>query len=406
MSAMRTTLAAIAMLAFSASAFGDAVLDWNEIGLNAVLAARQGPPEGARTMAMMHLAVFDAVNAIERRYPPFCGATLDAPGGASPNAAAAAAARGVLVKLFPEQKEAIDRLYQASLRQLSAERGVEAGVAIGEQAAAQCLEMRAHDGVGAPVQYKPVTAAGVYVPTTLPVSYDWREVKPWVLKNPAQFRPEPPPALTSAAWTHDYLEIKDYGARTGSKRSAEQTDIARFWAAVGVPTWNPIVRALASAPNRPIAQNARLFALVNIAATDAFVAVFDAKYAFNLWRPITAIRNGDLAGNDATVPDRAWLPLIDTPMHPEYPCAHCITSAAVGAVLESEFGTGKVAPAAVISPTAPGVTRRFERISDYVEEVSNARVWGGVHYRTSTEVGRRMGREIGRLVVQAIPLPH
>jgi hypothetical protein len=283
---------------------------------------------------------------------------------------------------------------------------VAAGTAVGEHAANDCLAMRANDGAGAPNLYRPVTSPGVYVATTLPVSYDWREVKPWFIKQPARFRPEPPPALTSTVWARDYNEIKQVGAKASPKRTAEQTEAARFWTLIGVPSWNPVVRSLAAAEKRrSVVENARLFALVNMAASDAFVAVFDAKYAYNFWRPVTAIRNGDADSNDATAADASWLPLVDTPMHPEYPCAHCITSAAVGAVLEAEFGTGRIPAIAMTSATAPGVTHRWERISDYVSEVSNARVWGGVHYRNSTEVGARMGLEIGRLAVASAMQP-
>jgi hypothetical protein len=225
------------------------------------------------------------------------------------------------------------------------------------------------------------------------------------MKSPTQFRPEPPPAMTSATWTRDYNAIKEVGARNSAKRTPEQAEVARFWTAVGVVTWNPVARSLASAKPRSLLANARLFALVNMAASDAFVAVFDGKYAHNFWRPVTAIRNGDIDGNDATAPDPAWMPFVDTPMHPEYPCAHCISAAAVGAVLEAEFGTGRVPAISMTSPTAPGVTRRFERIADYVTEVDNARVWGGIHYRNSTEVGERMGREIGRLVSSSVLAP-
>ena len=225
------------------------------------------------------------------------------------------------------------------------------------------------------------------------------------MKSPSQFRPEPPPALTSATWTRDYNEIKEIGARSSAKRTAEQTEVARFWSAVGIVTWNPIVRSLTASKPRSLVENARLFALVNMAASDAFVAVFDGKYAFNFWRPVTAIRNGDLDANDATAPDAAWLPFVETPMHPEYPCAHCISAAAVGAVLEAEFGVARVPAISMTSPAAPGVTRRFERIGDYVKEVDNARIWGGIHYRNSTEVGERMGREIGRLVVSSVLVP-
>ncbi|MEA3195547.1 MAG: hypothetical protein QOD26_3880 [Betaproteobacteria bacterium] len=403
MKTFRKWIAVMALL-LPSIALADAVLDWNDTGVAAVLAARQSPPESARAMAMMHLAMVNAVNAIEPRYTAY-GFEGRAAAGASASAAAIAAARTVLAGLFPDQRASLEKAYAASLAKLSGERGVEAGIALGEQAGNDCLAMRGKDGVGSPNVYKPVTTAGVYVPTALTASHDWREVKPWVMKSPSQFRPEPPPALTSATWTRDYNEIKEIGARNSAKRTPEQTEVARFWTAVGVVTWNPIVRSLATSKPRSLAANARLFALVNMAAADAFVAVFDGKYAFNYWRPVTAIRNGDIDGNDATAPDPSWLPFVETPMHPEYPCAHCISAAAVGAVLEAEFGTGRVPAISITSPTAPGVTRRFERIADYVKEVDNARIWGGIHYRNSTEVGERMGREIGRLVVSNVLVP-
>jgi hypothetical protein len=404
MTELRNWCIAAALLLLPATSMADAVLDWNELGVAAVLAARQSPPESARSMAMMHLAMFDAVNAIERRYAPY-GTELRAPAGASANAAAASAARAVLAKLFPEQRETLEKAYAASLKQISGERGIEAGAALGEQAANDCIAMRVNDGVGAANLYRPLTAPGVYVPTVLPVSHDWREVKPWVMKQPSQFRPEPPPALTSALWVRDYNEIKEVGAKNSQKRTPEQTEVARFWTAVGVATWNPVVRSLATAQPRRLVDNARLFALANMAASDAFVAVFDGKYAFNFWRPVTAIRNGEADGNDATAPDPAWLPFVDTPMHPEYPCAHCISAGAVAAVLEAEFGTGRVSAISMTSATAPGITHRWERIADYVKEINNARIWGGIHYRNTTEVGERMGREIGRLAATSLMQP-
>jgi hypothetical protein len=393
-----------ALLIMPATSMADAVLDWNEQGIAAVLTAKQLPPDGARSMAIVHVAMFNAINAIERRYAPY-GFEARAPADASVDAAAASAARAVLETLFPEQREGLENAYAAALKQIAGQRGIDAGIAVGEQAANDCLALRANDGVGAANRYRPATSPGVYVPTALPVSYEWREVKPWFMKRPSQFRPEQPPALTSATWTRDYNEIKELGAKNSATRTPEQTDVARFWTAVGVATWNPIVRSLATAQPRRLVDNARLFALVNMAAADAYVAVFEAKYTFNFWRPVTAIRNGDLDGNDATNADTGWLPFVDTPMHPEYPCAHCITASAVATVLEAEFGTGKVSAITMTSSTAPGVTRRWERISDYVREVENARVWGGIHYRNSTEVGERMGKEIGRLAVRSTMRP-
>ncbi len=220
-----------------------------------------------------------------------------------------------------------------------------------------------------------------------------------------QYRPGPPPSLPSAEWARDFNEIKDFGGKLSVARTPEQADAARFWAFTGAATWNPIVRRLAAAQKLSLFDNAKLFAEVHVAVAEAYIAVFDAKYHYNFWQPITAIRNGDRDHNDGRTRDPAWLPLIDAPMHPEYPCAHCITASAVAAVLKSRFGSGEVGTISITSPTAPGVTRTWRRIADYVEEVSNARVWGGVHYRTSTVVGQRMGAEIGRLVVARFARP-
>jgi hypothetical protein len=205
--------------------------------------------------------------------------------------------------------------------------------------------------------------------------------------------------LNSAEWAADYNEIKAMGVKKSAQRTREQTEIARFWTIVGLPSFHPIVGQLATAPERSLSQNARLFALVEMAVADSYIAVLDAKYTFNFWRPVTAIRNGDIDGNDATERDPGWEPLVDTPLHPEYPCAHCINSGAARAVLESEFGTGPN-PLTMTSATAPGVVHRWATIGAYAEEVSEARIYGGIHYRNSTVVGKAMGKKIGELAVQ------
>jgi hypothetical protein len=235
------------------------------------------------------------------------------------------------------------------------------------------------------------------------------------MERGSQFRPPPPPRLSSPEWTRDYNEVKDLGGMKSSVRTAEQTDIARFWIITGPQISDPIARQLASVPGRSLIQNARFFALLETAVADAYIAVFDAKYTFNFWRPITAIRNGDMDGNDATVRDPDWEPAIDTPPHPEYPCAHCIASATARAVLESEFGAGSHA-LSMTSATAPGVARHWSTIKEFADEVSSARIYGGIHYRNSTEVAKQMGAKIGALTVQVeltpinsaaqIPLSH
>jgi hypothetical protein len=259
-----------------------------------------------------------------------------------------------------------------------------------------CVSMRTGDGASAFGPYRQKVVPGVYVPTVYPVSSEWAKVKPWFMRDPAQFRPGPPPALDSAVWARDRDEIRAVGGRASKTRDAQQTDIARFWALVGPPSWNPVVRGVAQSRPQSLVERARLFAMVNMAASDALVAVFDAKYKYDFWRPVTAIRYEEL--------EPEWLPLVDTPMHPEYPCAHCISSTAVATVLQAQFGD-EIPPVSMTSPTAPGVTRTWRRIGDYAQEVNNARIWSGVHYRNSTEVGAQMGRKIGELATTQFMQP-
>jgi hypothetical protein len=223
-------------------------------------------------------------------------------------------------------------------------------------------------------------------------------VTPWVMTSGSQFRPAAPPALDSETWTRDLNEIRELGSRNSTKRTAEQTTVGQFWFLTGARTYNPIVHQVAKAKDMDIVDCARLFALVSLAGADAYTAVFDAKFTYNLWRPVTAIRNADQTGNKATPREASWLPLGDTPMHPEYPCAHCITSAAVSAVLQAVVGD-TVAEISLTSPTAPGVTRRWTRLQDYSDEVANARIYAGFHDRFSAEVGKDMGKKIGELTI-------
>jgi hypothetical protein len=236
------------------------------------------------------------------------------------------------------------------------------------------------------------------VPTIIPIESTASQLTPWVMRAASQFRPAPPPALTSDVWTRDLNEIREIGSLNSSKRSAEQTTIGRFWFFTGPRTYNTIVRQIATARNMDSVDCARLYALTAMAAADAFIAVFDGKYAYNLWRPVTAIRNADTTNNPATPREASWLPLGTTPMHPEYPCAHCIVASAVSNVLQGVVGN-EVGEITLASPTAPGVTRKWTRLQDYSDEVSNARVYAGFHYRFSTEAGKDMGRKIGELTV-------
>lgn len=394
----RLAAAALLTLVVVSGARADVVADWNETAM-ATLAQTATPLLPAtRAMALLHAAIFDAMNAVERRYAPYRAQPAAAP-DASSDAAASAAAHAVLSKLFSARANELAESYRKALAAIADGAAKSRGIEVGERVAAELLAARAADASLAPIEYRPAAAPGVYVPTPLPIGLEQPRATPWLIKRADQFRPVPPPALKSVQWARDYDEVRTLGGRASEKRSAEQSEIARFWIVVWPQSWNPIVRQLAAAPGRTPLQNARLFALTSMVAADAFIAVFDAKYAYAFWRPITAIRNGDLDGNDATARDAAWLPLVDTPLHPEYPCAHCIVAGAVGAVLEAEFGRGRLGVLTMASPTAPGVTRRWERIADIVEEISNARVWGGIHYRSSTRAGEAMGRALGEFAL-------
>jgi len=322
------------------------------------------------------------------------------PVGASVEAAIAAAHRTALLRLLPAQQSAIEGAYRSALSSIPDGASKDAGVAAGESAALDVLARRADDGAATPEAYRPFTVAGRYVPTAIPAVPQWPQRKPWLMSSPAQFRPGPPPALDSERWARDFNEVKAIGGQRSTLRSAEQGEIARFWETTLPPIYHGVVRSVAEQPGRGLMRNARLFAAVTQAIDDAMIAVFDAKYHYAFWRPITAIRNGDLDGNSETERDASWTPFINTPMHPEYPCAHCIQAGVVGAILQREISTDPVPTLSTTSATAGGATRRWASIEAFVQEVGNARVYGGMHYRYSTEIGTDMGQQIGALAVQ------
>jgi len=383
--------------AFICGAHADVIMDWNVKG-DAIAAEKLVlPAQQSRAMSMLHIAMFEAVNAIERRYAPY-KLTLSADRSTSKEAAAATAAHDILVSIYPDQKSMLDTALEKSLADVRDSEGKIKGIALGKEAAEGVIAFRANDGAAARETYRPYTVAGVYVPTVVPLFSNFGASTPWVMPSGSQFRPAPPPALDSETWTRDLNEIRKIGARDSSTRTAEQTTIGRFWFLVGPRSYNPIVRQAAMAKSMDVVDCARLFALTSIAGYDALVAVFDAKYHYNFWRPITAIRNADIARNAATPREESWLPLGDTPMHPEYPCAHCITSAAVSTVLRTIVGD-EFGEFSLTSPAAPGVVRKWTSLRDYSEEVANARIYAGFHYRFSTVVGKDMGKKIGDLTV-------
>jgi hypothetical protein len=394
---MRPSIVApiIAFALLTIPARADVIMDWNAkadaIGIEKQLLNTAN----ARGQAMLHVAMFEAINAIDKRYTPY-KLNLVADRVTSREAAASSAAHDVLVALYPDQKADLDATLATSLSAIADGEAKSKGIELGKRAAAEIIALRANDGNNAPESYRPQASPGVYVPTIVPIESTAAKLTPFVMRTASQFRPAPPPALTSEVWTRDLNEIREIGSLNSGKRSAEQTTIGRFWFFTGPRTYNPIVRQIATARNMDMVDCARLYALTAMAATDAFIAVFDGKYAHNLWRPITAIRNADATNNPATPREASWLPLGMTPMHPEYPCAHCITASAVSNVLQSVVGN-EVGEITLVSPTAPGVTRKWTRLQDYSDEVSNARIYAGFHYRFSIEAGKAMGKKIGEL---------
>jgi len=396
-------LVAVALIALTPSAFADVITDWNEKAV-AFVTGKMAPAAAQRVVTVMNVAMFDAVNSIERRYRPYL-TQLPAAASTSKEAAAASAAGTVLASLNPQAAGEFRSAMATYLATIPDSDAKAQGIKLGEAVAAKILEARANDGAEAPDSYRPKTKPGVYVPTPPMVSSTWPNLKPFAMTSQSQFRPEPPIALTGEQWAADYNEIKDLGAKNSTKRSARQTEDARFWLITGPQSADPIVRQLATAQKMSVIDCARFMALVAVAAADAGIAVFDAKYHYDFWRPLTAIRNGDIDDNPATERDATWQPIDNTPMHPEYPCAHCIISGAVAAAVEAALGTAEIPEVSMTSPTAPGVTHRWTNIRAYNEEVSHARIWAGFHYRFSVRVGQDMGRKVGRYVVDTIMQP-
>src|SRR5712664_857916 len=401
-------IAASLAVAIPASARANVITDWDEkaVVVATPMASLGGttPYMAQRMMAMVHAAMFDAVNSIEPRYRPYL-VQLPADAATSKEAAAAAAAATVLgtidEKTAGEMKPAL-ATYLASIPDGAAKSD---GVRLGEAVAAKVIEARANDGCDAPDAYRPRTSPGVYVPTAITINSMWPDMKPFAIAKGSQFRPKPPIALDSTEWATDYNELKDYGGQHSAKRTAQQTETARFWL-IGAPAaYHPFVRQLVTAKQMSVIDSARFMAFVAFGLNDAFIAVLDAKYHYNFWRPITAIRNGDIDGNPATDSEATWQPIANTPMHPEYPCAHCILSGTVAGVVKAALGSTDIPEIAMTSPTAPGVTHRFTDMTAYTQEIANARIWSGFHYRFSTRAGTEMGYQIGEYVVKSVMQP-
>ena len=388
-------VALLAAVTYCRGTHANTITDWD----TRATAAASPAALGERETAIVDLAMFDAVNSISRRYHPYL-VQMAVAQPASADAAAASAAATALTLLHPQAANDFKNALAENLKVLSATPAeIETGARLGETVARQIVESRVADGATDTDPYRPKTKAGQYVPTATMVCSTWPTMRPFALESPSQFRPGPPPALDSHEWAADYNEIKDVGGKTSSTRTAQQTEVARFWLMTGPQAYHPLARQIILNRHMDLVDSARSMAVFALTLTDAYIAAFDAKYKYEFWRPVTAIRNGDVDDNPATVQDPTWQPLDATPMHPEYPCAHCIQSSAARVVLESLAAGQGIPELSLTSLTAPGITHRWSNLEDFTTEVANARIWAGFHYRFSTRVGTTLGRQVAQYVI-------
>ncbi len=385
----------------------DAVVHWNEITVAAVTVGRPGPI-GSLDIALVQAAVYDAVQAIDRRFKPYHVTVPGASG--SPAAAAATAAHNVLVGLYPGQAVSLTPTYQAYL--VSNNLVNDPGVAVGQQVAVGFLALRRLDPNPLPPPFIGGTRPGEWRPTEsfiggpppgpppsgAAMAFPWLgAVTPFTLKSSTQFRAVKPPRLNSAHYAHDYDEVKALGARFNSARTAEQTDIAYFYAGNFFAMWNQGLRAIAEQQVHNIGDSARLFALANLATADAVITSWDSKLHFNFWRPLTAIREGDNDGNRHTAGDSTWEPLINTPNYPDYTSGANNVTGAVTRSLELFFGTDEMTFSLTSAvPQAVQKTRTYTRFSDAAEDVVDARVLLGIHFRFADTAARKQGRQVAK----------
>jgi len=404
----QTSFRVLLILALAASALqasADVVTDWNSLLLDAIRNESTSPPLAARNLAILHTAIYDAVNAIDRTHETYF-ISLGAPAGASKEAAAVGAAYECLAELYPSQIAAFDAALDRFLRSTPASQSRDDGLMLGEETAFDILTWRSADGSSTSVTYIPGDAPGdwrrtppFFRPPELP---QWPYVVPFAMTNGAQFRPSGPPSLSSTRYAADFNMVKQLGASTSTNRTAEQTLIARFWSDFSYTVtppghWNQIAQNIATNLGLSLVEDARLFALLNVAMADGGIASWDAKYEYNSWRPITAIQEADLDGNPDTVADPNWLPLLSTPSFPEYMSGHSTFSGAASTILALFLGSNNV-PFAVGSDALPNLTRSYTSLSGAAEEIGLSRIYGGIHFLSADLDGLATGRAIGNYV--------
>jgi len=393
-SAARLLAALFLLLWLPLDALANVVLEWNQIANRTLTAASVAGNPRARALALTHVAIYDAVTNVEGRYAPVV-ARMDAPPGASAIAAAAVAAHAVLVQLAPSQKEKLDQALAASLAAVPEEKARAAGTVVGSACAAAVWKDRIDDALTAADEYRPHTTAGAWVPTTAPLFPEYAQAKLWGVVKNSHYRPGPPPALESAAWARDYNETRALGGRNSKVRTPDQTDAVKFWTQPAlVSTIDQVAGQLVEMKKPSLADTARLYAHLHMAASNTFGADWDAKFHYNFWRPVTAIRNGDRDNNDATEREATWTPLNATPMHPEYPSQASMLASVIKAIVERHFGAD-AGPFVMVEPTSEGKLKRaFPNVAAIAREMTDVRIWGGVHFRSSLDVSARMGQRI------------
>jgi hypothetical protein len=396
------------------------VFQWNDLLLDVQRLRAQGNPPAARALAIMGAAVYDSVNAVNPTHTVFHvdARTFSGAPTASADAAAAQAAHDVAYGLYtqPAERTRFDGLLATQLAEVEGGQAETDGIALGHYVAGEILDWRSDDGSATPpvVSYTIGTEPGDWQPTPplfnpIPATPWWPGVTPFAIASGDQFRPGPPPALNSADYTAAYLEVKALGGNgttTPSTRTPEQTEIALFWAGLGVSNagiaiWNQITHTVAAEHNLSLADNARLFAEVNVASADAFIGIYDAKYTYNFWRPVTAIRAADTDGNPDTAPDSTWTPLFATPNHPSYVSAHSGQSRAAAEALAAFFGTDHVS----FTATWAGVDRTYKKFTDAAKEAGKSRIYAGIHWSYDVAAGENLGRKVGQYVADHDFLP-
>jgi hypothetical protein len=383
----------------------DPVLQWNAVTLATASAAGADPITQQRILDIVHLAVFEAVNAITGAYEPYLGLISVSP-GASAEASAIAAAHAVLTEFLPKQAAILARARASSLGRVPDGPAKEAGIALGMDSARAMIDHRLNDGFEPPEFYLPSsTEPGQWQLTPGctregGVLLHLRNATPFGTERSDRFRADPPPPLTSRHFTRHFNEVKAVGGLHSEHRPVDRSDVARFYAAVlNVPTWNPVAQQIAFAQKRSLSENARAFALLNIAMTDALISVFDSKYLYTFWRPETAIAAADADSNPHTEPDTTFAPFITTPCHPSYPSAHAAAAGAAQRVLERIYGVGPHA-IALANPAVPDVRFHYTSLQDIVDDIDDARIYGGIHFRFDQQAGGKQGRRVASYILR------